>query len=1075
MSSVIRGRRLRLFTVLAMLATLVVIPAAPASAATSVFINEIHYDNAGTDAGEAIEVAGPAGTDLTGWSLVLYNGSGGVVYNTTVLSGVIPDQGGGFGTVFVSYPVNGIQNGSPDGVALVDAGSTVIQFLSYEGSFTGIGGPANGMLSTDIGVSEASTSAVGDSLQLTGTGTMYEDFTWAGGQPSTFGAVNTGQSFGVPTLVINEVDADQVSTDAAEFVELYDGGTGNMDLSGLVLVLFNGSDDASYEAFDLDGQATDADGYFVLCGDAANVANCDLDVDPDTNLIQNGADAVALFEGDAVDFPNDTPVTTAGLIDALVYDTNDADDPGLLVLLNAGQPQVNEGGGAAGSTLDSNQRCPNGTGGARNTDTYAQFAPTAGAANVCEIVVPPLSCDDDTLVFTPIHDIQGSGLASPLVGSEVLVEGVVVGDFDGTDQLNGFFVQEEDSDADADGTTSEGIFVFSGGASTVSVGDVVRVSGPVSEFFDLTEITVVELATCATGATLPTPGTITFPVGSVEDLEWFEGMSIEIPQQLSVSGNFTLGRFGEVDLSINGPLDNPTNVVAPGAAANALQDLNDRSRIQLDDGSTIQNPVPVPPHFAADGTLRTGDTVDGSLTGVLSYSFGAYEVQPTSTVSFTRDNARPAVPDVGGSIQVGAFNVLNYFTTIDGNGSICGPLQNQGCRGADSAEELADQRAKLISGISQIDAEVLGLMEIENAPDDTPTADLVAGLNDAVGAGTYDYIATGAIGTDAIRLAILYQPGEVTPVGDYAVLDASVDPTFNDERNRPALAQTFRENATGETFTIVVNHLKSKGSACDDIGDPDTGDGQGNCNLTRTAAAVALANWVTTDPTGQGDPDFLITGDLNAYAMEDPVTALEAAGFTDLVESFVGTGYGSGAYSFNFQSQSGYLDHALASASLAGQVTDTAFWHVNADEPSALDYNNFNQDELFNADQFRSSDHDPVLVGLNLDFGAEVTPTPGELWPPNHKYVTVEVTGTDGNGDPLTVEILGVTSSEADSTKQGDKGDDIVILGPSTVDLRAERYSADGRTYTITVLVTSVSGQVKLTTTTVVVPHDQGN
>ena len=145
-------------------------------------------------------------------------------------------------------------------------------------------------------------------------------------------------------VVINEVDADQVGTDAAEFVELFDGGAGNTDLTGLVLVLFNGSDDASYRAFDLDGQSTDADGYFVLCGIAANVPNCDLDVTPNTNLIQNGADAVALLIGDAADFPNDTPVTTANLIDALVYDTNDPDDVGLLALLNAGQPQVNEGG-----------------------------------------------------------------------------------------------------------------------------------------------------------------------------------------------------------------------------------------------------------------------------------------------------------------------------------------------------------------------------------------------------------------------------------------------------------------------------------------------------------------------------------------------------------------------------------------------------------------------------------------------------------------------------------------------------------------------------------------------------------
>jgi len=183
-------------------------------------------------------------------------------------------------------------------------------------------------------------------------------------------------------IVINEVDADQVSTDAAEFIELYDGGVGNTDLTGLVLVLVNGSDNASYLAFDLDGQSTDANGYFVICGDASNVGNCDLDVSPNTNLIQNGTDAVALYTGNAADWPNDTPVTTDNLIDAIVYDTNDSDNAGLLVLLNAGQPQVNEGGGGD-QTGHSNQRCPNGSGGARNTDTYTQAIPSPGVDNTC--------------------------------------------------------------------------------------------------------------------------------------------------------------------------------------------------------------------------------------------------------------------------------------------------------------------------------------------------------------------------------------------------------------------------------------------------------------------------------------------------------------------------------------------------------------------------------------------------------------------------------------------------------------------------------------------------------------------
>ncbi|MCP5099744.1 MAG: hypothetical protein GY943_29675, partial [Chloroflexi bacterium] len=195
----------------------------------------------------------------------------------------------------------------------------------------------------------------------------------------------------------------------------------------------------------------------------------------------------------------------------------------------------------------------------------------------------------------------------------------------------------------------------------------------------------------------------------------------------------------------------------------------------------------------------------------------------------------------------------------------------------------------------------------------------------------------------------------------HAILDESVDPTFLDDFNRPALAQTFAQYGNGGTFTAVVNHLKSKGSDCDDIGDFDIGDGQGNCNITRTTAATALANWLATDPTGSGDADFLIMGDLNAYAMEDPIMSLTGAGYTNLVDAF------NGEYSYQFFGQSGYLDHALSNAALTSQVTGVAPWHINGDEPSALNYNDFNQPDLYNADPYRASDHDPIMIGLNLD------------------------------------------------------------------------------------------------------------
>jgi hypothetical protein len=250
-----------------------------------------------------------------------------------------------------------------------------------------------------------------------------------------------------------------------------------------------------------------------------------------------------------------------------------------------------------------------------------------------------------------------------------------------------------------------------------------------------------------------------------------------------------------------------------------------------------------------------------------------------------------------------------------------------------------------------------------------------------LGAGTYAAIDTGVIGTDAIRVGLIYKPAKVAPVGAFQILDSSDDPRFIDTRSRPVLAQTFEDLATGARFTVAVNHLKSKGSACADIGDPDTGDGQGNCNLTRKAAAQALVDWLATDPTGSGDRDYLIIGDLNSYAQEDPIDAVRAGAddtpgtaddYTNLIAKYLGTD----AYSFVFDGQSGYLDHALASPTLAAQVTGASEWHINADEPDILDYDtSFKppaQDAIYEPNEYRSSDHDPVIVGLDLldyDFG----------------------------------------------------------------------------------------------------------
>ena len=940
-----------------------------------VIINEIDSDTPSTDILEFVELYdnGVGNTALDGLVVVFYNGSGDTSYAAYDLDGYTTDANGYFllgnadvvptpGIIFAS---NGLQNGA-DAVAVYagDAADfpsetavtteNLVDAVVYD---TDDADDAGLLVLLNEGQPQVNEAGEGDKDNHSsqrcpnGSGGALNTDTYLQALP-TPGAENLCETPPppVPDVIINEIDSDTPSTDVLEFVELYDNGAGNTALDGLVVVFYNGSGDTSYAAYDLDGYTTDANGYFLL-------GNADVVPTPGiifaSNGLQNGADAVAVYAGDATDFPSGTAVTTENLVDAVVYDTDDADDAGLLVLLNAGQPQVNEAG-EGDKDNHSSQRCPNGSGGALNTDTYIQALPTPGAENLCETPPPVEQCGD---AFTPIYSVQGSGLASPLVGTEVSIEGVVTADFQGTDQLSGFFVQDPLGDGDL--TTSDGVFVYSDSVD-VNVGEYVRVHGQVKEYYDLTEIGSVSQVLICEPVVAPEPVVVSLPISSLDLWETYEGMLIKVDQQLFVTGNYTQGRYGEVDLSIDGRLFTPTQVELPGTPALTLQDLNDRSRVLLDDASSIQNPTPLPPYLGPDGTLRLGDTIP-NLEGVLYYTYDLYRILPTQEVNFTSVNLRPEMPEaVGGSLKVASFNVLNYFNG-DGMG---GGFPTS--RGAYTLEEFVRQRDKIIAAITTLDADVIGLMEIENDGYGEYSAiqDLVNGLNEVAGAGTYAFVDPGIpqIGTDEIAVGLLYKPGKVTMVGTTAILDSSIDPEFLDDKNRPPLIQTFEQLDSGERFTVAVNHLKSKGSDCNDVEDPDTGDGQGNCNLTRKAAAEALTRYLETFPTGVADPDFLIIGDLNSYGREDPIVAIKDAGYNSLIDEYIGTD----AYSYQYYGQSGVLDQALAAAHLAEQVSGATIWHINADEPEAMSYSDYNQPDLYVPDAYRSSDHDPVLIGLDL-------------------------------------------------------------------------------------------------------------
>lgn len=642
--------------------------------------------------------------------------------------------------------------------------------------------------------------------------------------------------------------------------------------------------------------------------------------------------------------------------------------------------------------------------------------------------------------ITKIHEIQGDGDA--VVPGTYTVEAIVVGDYQGLAgvndfKLDGFFIQEEDADVDGDPQTSEGIFVFCLTCPVdVQVGDLVRVTGASSDYFGMSQLSVIgadAMVVVSSSNTLPTPAVVTLPVPGVTatDLpgaqaqinayfEPFEGMLVTVEEELTVAEYFQLSRYGQVVLTQDGRFRQFTDANAPdvdGYTASLIERA--RRTIILDDDSNQQNhalfenvPVFHPvPGFSITNYFRGGDTI-ANLTGVLHWSFAglsgtdAWRIRPvteTYEYEFSAVNTRPETPaEVSGTLRVASFNVLNYFTTL-------------GERGANSIAELDRQAEKIVAAFAGLNADIIGVMEIENN-NDVAIADLVSRLNADAGAGTYEYIATGTVGDDQITVGIIYKPASVTPVGAAHIL---TDTAFTDPNNtggqlsRPAIAQTFADG-NGEQVTVVVNHLKSKNCGSATGLDADQGDGQGCWNDTRQKAADYLVNtWIPALTAEIGDPDFLIVGDLNAYRQEDPITNIVNAGYTDLLDALLG----EDAYGYVFDGYLGYLDHALASPTLMAQVTGVSEWHINADEVNLLDYNDTILDPgeqpfdpkpgalpLYEPDAYRSSDHDPVLVGLQLFTVTPVTPTVSILTPMDGDVFT------STNGTAVSIPVVITTT-----------------------------------------------------------------
>lgn len=769
---------------------------------------------------------------------------------------------------------------------------------------------------------------------------------------------------------ISEIHYDNAGTDSGEAIEIE--APAGFDLAGWQIVLYNGNNGAAYNTRTLSGVVP-----------AAGVVVATYPVDG----VQNGSpDGIALVapDGAVAEY-----LTYEGTFAAVGGPANGLTGTDIGVAETSSSP--------VGSSLQKigggwQEAAPN-TFGVRN----------AGGDPDPDPDPDPVGCQ--VAVTHTIAQVQGTGDATPLAGTRVTVEGVVTGDYR-TGGYNGVTVQTAGSGgrAPAAGTASDGIFVYltSNAANhpSVAVGDRVRVSGTASEFNGLTQVSIgakADVQVCEQAVALPAPVTLGLPLDPA-GRESAESMLVTPVGPYTVSEVYNTNRYGEVVLAAGEHAAViPTDLARPGTPeAQQVAAANRLGRLLVDDGRTtnLSTDNTLPPYFSPTSPLRVGDRVEAFGPTVLSYGFNEWRLQPTTPVSaatppagrttFTSTNPRTAAPEnVGGDIRLASFNVLNYFVHFGGE-----------ARGADDEAGLVKQEAKIVAAINALGADVVALEEIENSVRFN-TADpqqalkrLVAALNTAAGAGTWDYVRTPAqlppaSQQDFITTAIIFKPAKVATRGESrSINDESI--WFN---AREPIAQSFTSGAV--TFTVVVNHLKSKSASDSATGDnADAGDGQGQFNGDRVRQARSLATFVDQLKTDSGSDDVLLLGDFNAYTHEDPMQVLYDKQYVDLNTT--------GEASYVFGGESGSLDHAIASPSLAARVTGVDVWQINSHESFAFQYDG--HPAFYAPNPYRASDHNPIVVGLDT---APAGPVELQLLGINDFHGRLESPGNAPDGRPI--------------------------------------------------------------------------
>lgn len=787
-------------------------------------------------------------------------------------------------------------------------------------------------------------------------------------------------------VVITEVYGGGGNSGAAfnrDFIELRNLGDAAVDLGGWS-VQYASTAGGTWQLTALTGVTLDVGAYLVI-GEAAG--------------------AGVGLPGFVADVDGSIPLSGSGGKVALVRtQTAIAGNSGIAALEQVedyvGWGAATDFAGSAAAPGTSNATSVSRDAAATNTaDNAADFrvgAPTPGTSGAA---VPDPDPDPEPARAVTIAEIQGTGAASELLDATVKTTGVVTAHYP-TGGFNGYVIQTAGTGGTLDlatHTASDAIFVFSPGTLTdVSLGDTVEVTGVVTEFFGLTELSVAPGgATRVADAAPPVPAAVAWPAADVQR-ETLESMLIAPQGTYTVTNTYSTNQYGEVGLAFgDAPLRQPTDVARPGSIDAAAVAADNAARaIGLDDGATTNflssaNSSLTPAYVSLVEPIIVGATASFTDPLVLDWRNNAWKLNPTSTVigdgsgldGVQFSDPRTSAPaDVGGDIRVASFNVLNYFTTLGTDTATCtaypdrtgnGNTVRSGCaqRGAWDADDFARQQDKIVAAINALDADVVGLMEIENsaalgeAPDEA-TASLVIALNAAAGSQRWAYVPSSAelpdvSQQDVITNAIIYQPATVQPIGASRALgtQSADDQAFGNARE--PIGQVFRPATGGERFLFVVNHFKSKGSPGPWPGDADTGDGQGASNESRVRQASALRDWVQSIQGGV-DAVFLV-GDFNSYGQEDPLQVLYDEGYVDAEAAL---GIESSSYSFG--GQSGSLDHVLMSAAARERAVGGDIWNINSGESVALEYSRYNvHGTLFFApDPYRSSDHDPVLVGI---------------------------------------------------------------------------------------------------------------